>query len=320
MDWDDKQKKTSVFRFYGKHWDESVDKENGNFDYLMGCDVDLNNVDVVEELTSWSKWYLDLTKVDGFRIDAVKHIRASFFEDWLDELQDYSTKPLFTVGEYWSGNVESLKSYLQATKNKMSLFDVPLHYNLFNACHSNGHFDMRTIFSNTLVSSVPDKAITFVDNHDTEPCQALESWIDDWFKPHAYSLVLLRKEGIPCIFYGDLYGIPTKGIGNKMSLLEKLIYARKHFAYGKQTDYFSSSNVIGWVREGDEIHPSSGMAVILTNGSGGCIQMNVGKKLANSVLYDYLGNLKEPVYVDGDGNGIFYVKDGSVSIWTLQES
>ena len=48
--------------------------------------------------------------------------------------------------------------------------------------------------------------------------------------------------------------------------------------------------------------------------------MNVGKKLANSVLYDYLGNLKEPVYVDGDGNGIFYVKDGSISIWTLQES
>ncbi|EKC80372.1 cytoplasmic alpha-amylase, partial [human gut metagenome] len=114
VDWDDKQKKTSVFRFYGKHWDESVDKENGNFDYLMGCDVDLNNVDVVEELTSWSKWYLDLTKVDGFRIDAVKHIRASFFEDWLDELQDYSTKPLFTVGEYWSGNVESLKTYLEA--------------------------------------------------------------------------------------------------------------------------------------------------------------------------------------------------------------
>ncbi|EKC80371.1 cytoplasmic alpha-amylase, partial [human gut metagenome] len=57
----------------------------------------------------------------------------------------------------------------------MCLFDVPLHYNLFNACHSNGHFDMRTIFSNTLVASVPDKAITFVDNHDTEPGQALES-------------------------------------------------------------------------------------------------------------------------------------------------
>ena len=42
-------KKSSIYRFYGKHWDESVDKENGNFDYLMGCDVDLNNVDVGRE-------------------------------------------------------------------------------------------------------------------------------------------------------------------------------------------------------------------------------------------------------------------------------
>lgn len=48
-----KTKRNSVYRFYGKHWDELVDKENGNFDYLMGCDVDLNNVDVVEELTNW---------------------------------------------------------------------------------------------------------------------------------------------------------------------------------------------------------------------------------------------------------------------------
>ena len=99
VDWDESQKKSSVFRFYGKHWDESVDKEKGNFDYLMGCDVDLNNVDVVEELTNWGKWYLQTTNVDGFRIDAIKHIRASFFVDWLKDLSEFSQKNLFTVGE-----------------------------------------------------------------------------------------------------------------------------------------------------------------------------------------------------------------------------
>lgn len=50
VDWDEKLKKSSIYKFYGKHWDEEVDKENGNFDYLMGADVDLNNVDVTEEL------------------------------------------------------------------------------------------------------------------------------------------------------------------------------------------------------------------------------------------------------------------------------
>ena len=319
VDWDESQKKSSVFRFYGKHWDESVDKEKGNFDYLMGCDVDLNNVDVVEELTNWGKWYLQTTNVDGFRIDAIKHIRASFFVDWLKDLSEFSQKNLFTVGEYWSSNVNSLKSYLEETNNAISLFDVPLHYNLFNASHSNGHFDMRTIFSNTLVSVAPERAVTFVDNHDTEPGQSLESWVSDWFKPHAYSLILLRKEGLPCIFYGDLYGIPTKQISAKKELLEKLLYARNHFAYGTQTDYFNDPNIIGWVREGDSEHYMSGMVVIMTVSTGGCLQMNVGKRLANSVLYDYLGNMQEPVYVDQDGNGIFYVKDGSVSVWVKKD-
>ena len=319
VDWDENQKKSSVFRFYGKHWDESVDKEKGNFDYLMGCDVDLNNVDVVEELTNWGKWYLQTTNVDGFRIDAIKHIRASFFVDWLKDLSEFSQKNLFTVGEYWSSNVNSLKSYLEETNNAISLFDVPLHYNLFNASHSNGHFDMRTIFSNTLVSVAPERAVTFVDNHDTEPGQSLESWVSDWFKPHAYSLILLRKEGLPCIFYGDLYGIPTKQISAKKELLEKLLYARNHFAYGTQTDYFNDPNIIGWVREGDSEHYMSGMVVIMTVSTGGCLQMNVGKRLANSVLYDYLGNMQEPVYVDQDGNGIFYVKDGSVSVWVKKD-
>ena len=319
IDWDEATQRSSIFRFYGKHWDEAVDKENGNFDYLMGCDVDLNNVDVVEELISWGKWYLETTNIDGFRIDAVKHIRASFFEDWLKTLRETTQKDLFTVGEYWSGNIESLKSYLSNTDYMLSLFDVPLHYNLYNACHSNGTYDMRTIFNNTLVSTIPEKAVTFVDNHDTEPGQALESWIDDWFKPLAYSLILLRKDGLPCVFYGDLYGIPSKNISSKKGILEKLLYVRNHFAYGVQTDYFNDPHIIAWTREGDSEHYNSGMVVIMTNSNGGCLQMNVGKNLANSVLYDYTGNLQEPAYVDQEGNGIFYVNGGSVSIWVKKE-
>lgn len=320
VDWDEVSKKSSIYCFYGKHWDNLVDGENGNFDYLMGCDVDLNNVDVVEELINWSKWYINETNIDGFRIDAVKHIRASFFDDWLKTLKTDTGKELFSIGEYWSCNLDSLSNYLKETSNMISLFDVPLHYNLYSASCSNGTFDMRTIFNNTLVSIQPDKAITFVDNHDTEPGQALESWIDDWFKPIAYSLILLREGGLPCIFYGDLYGIPYKSISAKKEMLETLLAVRKYFAYGPQIDYFDNPNIIGWVRQGDMEHTESGMVVILTNGSGGNKMMNVGKFLSNSILYDCTGNVKEPVYVDSEGNGIFYVNDGSVSIWIKKDN
>lgn len=137
-------------------------------------------------------------------------------------------------------------------------------------------------------------------------------------KPLAYSLILLRKDGLPCIFYGDYYGIPAKNVSAKKDWLEKLIYARKNFAYGSQIDYFNNPHIIGWVRTGDRERENSGMVVIMTNSDGGCLQMNVGKNLANSVFYDYTGNMKESVYVDQEGNGIFYVNGGSVSVWVKQ--
>ena len=319
VDWDEISQKNAIYKFYGKHWDEQVDKENGNFDYLMGADVDLNNVDVVNELANWAKWYLSTTHVDGFRLDAVKHIRASFFKDFISSLQEF--KDLLIIGEYWSANLESLTNYLNEIKSSMSLFDVPLHYNLFNASNSNGNYDMRTILDGTLIKSKPEYAIAFVDNHDTQIGQSLESWVQDWFKPIAYSLILLRKECLnPCIFYGDYYGISEKNISPNKQILDKLIKARKYFAYGKQNDYFDDPNIIGWTREGDIEHSDSGLAVILSDNLGGNKLMNVGKKLARSLLYDCTGNITEPVYIDDEGNGIFYCNGGSVSVWVKKDN
>ena len=98
IDYDDKEKEHGIFRFYGKHWSDDVDKELGNYDYLMGCDVDFNNLDVVDDLFSWGKWFLSQTNVDGFRLDAIKHIRSSFYKRWLHDLKNETDKDLFTVG------------------------------------------------------------------------------------------------------------------------------------------------------------------------------------------------------------------------------
>lgn len=315
IDWDEESKKTAIYKFYGKHWDENVDKENGNYDYLMGADIDLNNVDVVNELKTWGKWYIDTTGIDGFRLDAVKHIRSEFFPEWLDYLRKYKEKRMFAVGEYWSANIDTISEFLNRTERTMSLFDVPLHYNFYRASISNGEFNMSQIFDGTIVAKDPEKAVTFVDNHDTQLGQALESWILDWFKPLAYTLILLRKDGMPCVFYGDYYGISEKGVEPKKDILDILLKVRKYFAYGDQKDYFNHRNVIGFTRTGDSDHANSGLAVVMSDEKGGSIQMNVGQNLANTVFYDCTGNLSETVYVDHEGNGIFYCKDGSVSVW-----
>ena len=312
-DWDESGRKNGIFRFSGKHWDKNVDKENGNYDYLMGADIDFNNIEVVEELKKWGKWYLNFTGVDALRLDAVKHIKSGFMAEWIRCMRE--EKELDCVGEYWSKDLNSLKNYITMTNSTIPLFDVPLHYNLYQASVSNGNYDMSKILDNTLVKEMPSLAVTFVDNHDTEPGQALYSFVQDWFKPLAYSIILLRKEGLPCVFYGDYYGIPSQNIFPMNERLERLIKARKYFAYGEQIDYLDGFNIIAWVRTGDEEHIDSGLVTIMSDGPGGGKTINVGKRLANTVFYDYTGNVKENVYVDSEGNGIFYCNGGSVSVW-----
>ena len=319
VDWDEENDKKSIYRFVKKEWDKSVDKENGNFDYLMGADVDVKNEEVINELNSWGSWYIKFTGVDGFRLDALKHIDSSFFEGWLTNLRRNSNKELFAVGEYWNTNIEVLKEYLKNVNYSMSLFDVPLHYHFYEAATTNGSYDMSKIFDNTVTQIYPDKSVTFVDNHDTQPGQGIESWIPEWFRPLAYALILLRFQGYPCVFYGDYFGISHDNINPISTTLDIFLYLRKNLCYGTQKDYLDNNNIIGWTLSGDDEHPNSGFAVVLSNGEGGAKQMNVGKNLANCVLYDITRNLKETVYVDNDGNGIFYTKGGSVSVWVKKD-
>ncbi len=168
IDYDEKSKEHAIFKFKDKDWSVAVDEEFGNYDYLMGADLDFKNPEVVEECNKWGKWYLELTEVDGFRLDAVKHINALFYRDWIRKLRKESGEGLFTVGEYWSGDISKLHRYIQETEGEISLFDVPLHYNFYNASND-PNYDLSQILEHTLLEENSSKAVTFVDNHDTQP-------------------------------------------------------------------------------------------------------------------------------------------------------
>lgn len=315
VDWDESTQESGIFKFHGKSWDKDVDQEKGNYDYLMGANIDLDNQQVVQELMKWGKWVVEETDIDGFRMDAVKHMRFSFYNDWLAFLRAGTKEELFSVGEYWNGDINALKNYIDTNEGALSLFDVPLHYRFFDISKSNGTFDMRQILDDTLLKDNPLSAVTFVDNHDTQPNQALESWVDDWFKPAAYAFILLRAEGYPCIFYGDYYGIEKDGIVGKREYLDKLLEARKNIAYGKQNDYLDDPHIIGWTREGDITSNNFGLAVLISNQTAGEKEMYLGKEKANQVYIDLLGNREEEIVIDSNGNGVFKVADGSVSVW-----
>ena len=313
IDYDENSKQNAIFKFKDKNWNEAVDEEFGNYDYLMGADIDFTNKEVVEECTNWGKWYLETTNVDGFRLDAVKHIPAFFYKDWIQKLREESGKELFTVGEYWSGDILKLHRYITETEGKISLFDVPLHYNL-EAASRNENYDLSKILEGTLVKENPSMAVTFVDNHDTQPGQALQSFVERWFKPAAYSIILLRNEGYPCVFYGDLYGIPHDNI-EPLEELKTILQLRKERAYGIQHDYFDHPDYIGWTCEGDSEHIKSGLAVVISNKGDGEKRMYIGKQFSGEKFIDALGNCEDEVVIDEDGCGRFKVKGKRTSIW-----
>lgn len=319
VDYDARRKDHGIFNFAGKGWEQEVDSENGNYDYLMGCDLDMENPETIEQLDRWGQWFLEETQVDGFRLDAVKHIDFQYYIDWLLHRREEKGAPLFVVGEYWADDVEKLAHYLDTSGNLISLFDVPLHFNFFEASSSMGGFDMRKIFDNTLLASRPDYAVTFVDNHDTQKGQSLESWVEGWFKVQAYALILLRKEGIPTVFWGDLYGIPTQGVDPVGSELVTLLLLRKHLAYGKQVDYFEHEDRIGWTRTGDFDHPLSGYAVVMTNATGGSVAMTISAMHGGKTFVDAMGNQQEKVVLDKEGSGVFPVGDGQIAVYVNEE-
>lgn len=98
----------SIYVFEGKSLDNYVAQEFGNFDYLMGADLDFEHKDVRDEVIRWGKWYLDTTGADGFRLDAIKHISTWFFREWIDAMRNHAGKNLFVVGEYWANDIHVL--------------------------------------------------------------------------------------------------------------------------------------------------------------------------------------------------------------------
>lgn len=333
VDYDDRSKERAIFNIindFGDSWEEVIDEEKGNYDYLMYDDIEFRNESVREELKRWGEWYYKLTGFDGVRLDAVKHMSPAFVNEWVDQMRRIAGKDLFIVGEYWApGNLPLLLKYVEATEGRLSLFDACLHHNIQSASRCGKDFDLSTIFNETLVAAKPELAVTVVGNHDTQPLQSLEAPVEDWFKPLAHALLLLREKGYPCVFYPDLYSARYKDTGHDgqeceiclaaVPQIDKLMAARKRFAYGAERNWLDHPNCIGWTREGDDDHPGSGCAVLMSNGDEGSKTMEIGGRHAGKTFVDWVGGRAEKVVIDQDGKGEFKVNGGSVSVWIPED-
>ncbi|MDK8090553.1 alpha-amylase [Streptococcus intermedius] len=318
-DYDAQRNKSGIYLIQGdnKGWadDDLVDNENGNFDYLMYADLDFKHPEVIQNLYDWADWFIKTTGIHGFRLDAIKHIDSFFMGNFIRDISAKYGDDFYVFGEFWNSDETANNDYLGSIDYRFDLVDVKLHHNLFDASRAGSGYDLRNIFEQTLVKNHPESAVTFVDNHDTQRGQALESTIEEWFKPAAYALILLREAGLPCVFYGDYYGVNGEFAQDSFqTVLDKLLDIRLNLAYGEQKDYFDDEHCIAWTRSGkDNGQP---IAVILTNDQANSKRMYVGENWASKEFKDYLGNNPSTVIIEEDGWADFPVVEKSVSVWS----
>ncbi|UPQ76365.1 alpha-amylase [Chryseobacterium nepalense] len=316
---------TGIFKIhneYGTEWTDDVSHQLGNYDYLMGADVEYRNPHVVQEMKNWIKWYLETTKADGLRLDALKHLSSDFLKEWITYIKTELNPDCYILGEFWKDDVKKITAFSDKMNDLISCFDAPLHYNFFKASEEGKAYDLSRILEGSLLEEKPVFSVSFVENHDTQKLQALESTVRDWFKPIAYAIILLSEDAYPCIFYPDLFGAEYTDLVDgkevsvtmpKIEALPKLLIARQKFAIGEQIRYFDHPDCIAWVRKG--IDEKFGCVTIISNGDEGFKEIDLGQENANSKFKDFLGHRTEEITTDETGKAVFSVNGCSVSVW-----
>ena len=194
------------------------------YGYFNGLcpDLNLDNPAVRDEIVGIAKFWLQEIKVDGFRMDAAKHIfpdeRATDnhnFWVWFKEEMEKIKPDVYLVGEVWS-DARDVAPYLQGLP---SLFNFDLGYAITDVAKAGRdsiglvrrYKEIRDFYT-----SVTDKYLdaTFIKNHDQT--RLLSELQGDINKNKVAAALLLTMPGTPYIYYGEELGM----LGDKLSTYE----------------------------------------------------------------------------------------------------
>ncbi len=199
---------------YTGPWQQDVWHENPAGDgFYYGLfwegmpDLDVTNPAVTAELEEIAAFWLTEMSVDGFRLDAVKHM----IEDgqvqentpetiqWLRDFDDFvhETKPeAYTVGEVNGAGTDGLQPYYPDTLDQY--FQFQLAGALVNAASFGGAIQLRPIIQGS-VDRLPDQRwATFLTNHDQNRIASQLGGDPD--KLRVAGMMLLSLPGTPFIY------------------------------------------------------------------------------------------------------------------------
>jgi neopullulanase len=181
------------------------------------ADLDYTNADALQTVMDHAVWLVQTFDIDGFRLDAVKHMVMDFTTALRKRMKNEITTtgiPFYMVGETFDGDKNLIASYVGPDKLD-GQFDFPLYFQVRDVLLSqsagldqlkgfvesnDGYYQGR--WSGSLMSN-------FMGNHDVE--RALSYAGGDFARVRMTQTFLFTSPAIPLIFQGDDIGMEGGG-------------------------------------------------------------------------------------------------------------
>ncbi len=208
--WIDDPEKTDWY-----HWDEQgkpfeitdwFDQEQIEIGELHGLpDLAQENDAVYQYLMDVSKYWIDETGCDGFRLDAVKHIPVEFWERYVRDVREIAGSDFLLMGEVFWGEAFRIKPYADIGFDY--LFDIPGYYAIQRTFNKGAPIkNFSDFYQENATDLASTRFATLIDNHDVARFNAGLAE-QSWDKQKLALGWLMTAPGLPVIYSGTEIGM-----------------------------------------------------------------------------------------------------------------
>ena len=198
---------------------------NGQDNYPSARDWAHAKPEVQEMMKAYLKWMKNVIGFDGWRYDYAQGFKGKYIDMYNSASENY-----FSVVEFWNGDMNNIKSYLDDVNRNTLAFDFSTKYSAIQGI-ADGKYE-QCKGSGLLGAGLSKYAVTFVDSHDTYfGCEAGRNnndeiggcgkSMEDYNKDRVLgaNAFILSMPGVPCVFYP--HWVKYKDAIGKMVLARK---------------------------------------------------------------------------------------------------
>ena len=197
----------------GRVWHRAGSRFYYSYFWEGMADLNLANPEVTAELDSIARYWLEDLGVDGFRMDAVKHLfeqgaaleelpeTHAWLEGYQDRIEAYKPDALL-VGEVYSDTPFSA-GYVPDDVDLT--FDFGFAESIVGGLYAGGARTIVPALEESLAGYPPGQRAVFLTNHDQT--RVMDKISGDIPTAKAAAALLLTSPGVPFLYYGEEVGL-----------------------------------------------------------------------------------------------------------------